>query len=140
MPSSTSTQIEKSFAKDFVSLKDIFEFIGQFSASNKLDDAQAFSLKFAIEEVFTNMVKYNPGRSQVVISLKRDGKKIEVGFVDVEKKPFDITKHEEVNPNLPIEQRRPGGLGVFLIKKLMDRVDYTHDGIHSRITLTKFVE
>ena len=140
MPSSTSTQIEKSFAKDFLSLKDIFEFIGQFSVSNKLDDAQVFSLKFAIEEVFTNMVKYNPGKSNVVILLKREGKKIEVGFVDVEKEPFDITKHEEVNPNLPIEQRRPGGLGVFLIKKLMDRVDYTHDGVHSRITLTKFVE
>jgi len=140
MPSSKSTQIEKSFAKDFLSLKDIFEFIGQFSVSNKLDDAQTFSLKFAVEEVFTNMVKYNPSKSEVAISLKRDENKIEVGFVDAEKRPFDITKHEEVNPNLPIEQRRPGGLGVFLIKKLMDRVEYAHDGTHSRITLTKFVE
>lgn len=140
MPSSISTQIEKSFAKDFLSLKAIFEFIGKFSVSNQLDDSQTFSIKFAVEEVFTNMVKYNPGDSEVRISLKRDGTKIEIGFIDVEKKPFDITKHEEVNPNLPIEQRRPGGLGVFLIKKLMDRVDYAHDGIHSRITLTKFVE
>lgn len=140
MPSSESTQIEKSFAKDFLSLKAIFEFIGRFSASNKLDDAQTFALKFAAEEVFTNMVKYNPGSDQVIISLTRDGKKVEVGFVDVEAKPFDITKHEETNPNLPIEQRRPGGLGVFLVKKLMDRVEYHHDGVHSRITLTKFVE
>lgn len=140
MPSSESTQIEKSFAKDFLSLKAIFEFIGKFSESHKLDDAQTFSVKFAVEEVFTNMVKYNPGANDVVISLKRDGKKIEVGFVDAEKNPFDITKHEEVNPNLPIEQRRPGGLGVFLVKKLMDRVEYAHDGVYSRIKLTKFVE
>lgn len=140
MPSSKSTQIKQSFAKDFLSLKAIFEFISKFSVSSKLDEAQSFSIKFAVEEVFTNMVKYNPGTNDVAISLRREGKKIEVGFVDVEKKPFDITKHEEVNPNLPIDQRRPGGLGVFLIKKLMDRVEYTHDGIHSRITLTKFVE
>ncbi len=140
MPSSNSIHIEKSFAKDFLSLKAIFEFVGKFSVSNRLDDAQVFSIKFAVEEVFTNMVKYNPGDNEVAIALTREGKKVKVDFVDVEKKPFDITKKEEVNPNLPIEQRRPGGLGIFLIKKLMDRVEYAHDGVHSRITLTKFVE
>jgi len=140
MPPSNSNHIEKSFAKDFLSLKAIFEFVGAFSVSNKLDDAQSFSIKFAIEEVFTNMVKYNPGASDVSISLRRDGKKVEVGFVDVENEPFDITQREEINPNLPIELRRPGGLGIFLIKKLMDHVEYVHDGVHSRITLTKIVE
>jgi serine/threonine-protein kinase RsbW len=140
MPSSDSTYIEKSFAKDFLSLKAIFEFVGKFSASNKLKNSQVFSIKFAIEEVFTNMVKYNPGNNHVAISLEREGKKLKVGFVDVEEKPFDITKKEDVNPSLPIEKRRPGGLGIFLIKKLMDDVEYAHDGIYSRITLTKLVE
>jgi len=140
MPSLNSNHIEKSFTKDFLSLKAIFEFVGTFSVSNKLDDAQTFSIEFAIEEIFTNMVKYNPGPNDVSISLKREGKKVEVGFVDLEAKPFDITKRDEVDPNLPIEQRRPGGLGIFLIKKLMDRVEYAHDGARSRITLTKLVE
>ena len=140
MPSSNSIHIEKSFAKDLLSLKAIFEFVGRFSISNKLDDGQTFSIKFAVEEVFTNMVKYNPSENEVAISLTRDGTKVKVDFVDVEKVPFDITKKEEVNPSLPIEQRRPGGLGIFLIKKLMDRVEYAHDGVHSRITLTKHVE
>jgi serine/threonine-protein kinase RsbW len=140
MPSSESHHIEKKFAKDFLSLKAIFEFVGGFSKSNELDESQAFSIKFAVEEVFTNMVKYNPGRNDVTISLDREGKKVKVRFVDVEAKPFDITKKEDVNPNLPIEKRRPGGLGIFLIKKLMDGVEYAHDGTHSRVTLTKLVE
>jgi len=140
MPSSHFNHIEKNFAKDFLSLKAIFEFVGEFSASNDLDDSQTFSIKFAVEEVFTNMVKYNPGSTEVAISLSRDGKNVKVGFVDVEEQPFDITTKEEVNPNLSIEKRRPGGLGIFLIKKLMDKVEYAHDGIYSRITLTKIVE
>jgi serine/threonine-protein kinase RsbW len=139
MPSSDSNYIEKSFTKDFLSLKAIFEFVGKFSASNKLNDSQVFSLKFAIEEVFTNMVKYNPGETNVTISLNMEGQKLKVGFVDAEEKPFDITKKEDVNPSLPIEKRRPGGLGIFLIKKLMDDVEYSHDGTYSRITLTKLV-
>jgi serine/threonine-protein kinase RsbW len=140
MPSSDSNHIEKSFAKDFLSLKAIFEFVGKFSVSNKLNDSQVFSIKFAIEEVFTNMVKYNPGNTHVTISLNREGKKLKVGFVDAEEKPFDITKKEDANPGLPIEKRRPGGLGIFLIKKLMDDVEYAHDGRYSRIVLTKLVE
>lgn len=140
MPSSDSIHTEESFAKDFHSLKSIFEFVSKFAAFAKLDDSQTFSIKFAIEEVFTNMVKYNPGPDKVTLSLSWDGRRVRVDFVDVEKKPFDITLKQDVNPNLPIEKRRPGGLGIFLIKKLMDGVEYVHDGIHSRITLTKLVE
>jgi serine/threonine-protein kinase RsbW len=140
MPSSQSHHIEKSFAKEFASLKAIFEFVTEFSASNNLDDSQIFPIRFAIEEVFTNMVKYNPGSNVVSISLDRGNKEIKIRIVDVELKPFDITKKENVNLTLPIESRRPGGLGIFLIKKLMDKVEYLHDGTHSRITLTKYMD
>ena len=140
MPSSNSTYIEKKFPKEFESLKAIFEFVGAFSTYNNLDDSQAFSIKFSIEEVFTNMVKYNPGTIDVTISLAREGNAVKVGFVDAEKKPFDITKKEDINPTLPIESRKPGGLGIFLIKKIMDSIEYHHDGTYSRITLTKNLE
>ena len=140
MPSSNSPHIEKKFRKEFESLKDIFEVVSEFSASNKLSESQAFSIKFSIEEVFTNMVKYNPGGSEVTISLSREGDAVRIGFVDEEKEPFDITKKEDVDPTLPIENRKPGGLGIFLIKKIMDHVEYSHDGVHSRITLTKYLE
>ncbi len=140
MPSSNSTYTEGKFPKEFESLKAIFEFVSTFSASNKLDDSQAFSIKFSVEEVFTNMVKYNPGSSVVTISLARDGNTVKVRFVDVERVPFDITKKEHINPTLPIEHRKPGGLGIFLLKKIMDEVEYTHDGTNSRITLTKYLE
>jgi anti-sigma regulatory factor (Ser/Thr protein kinase) len=140
MPSLVSNHMEKSFAKDLVSLKAIFEVLDDFLKSNKLDESEIFSLKFAVEEIFTNMVKYNPGRTDVTISLKREAKKVQIGFVDFEKSPFDITKSEGTNASLPIEQRKPGGLGIFLLRKLMDGVEYSHDGTRSKITLTKFVE
>jgi anti-sigma regulatory factor (Ser/Thr protein kinase) len=140
MPSSNTTYLEKKFPKEFPSLKDIFEFVGTFSAPNHLNDSLVFSIKFSIEEVFTNMVKYNPGASDVTISLAREGNAVKVVLVDVEQKPFDITKQEHINATLPIEKRKPGGLGIFLIKKIMDNVEYDHDGVNSRITLTKYLE
>ncbi len=140
MPSSTTTPIERKFPKEFAALKAIFEFIGTFSAPNNLSESQVFSIKFSIEEVFTNMVKYNPGTSDVTISLAREGNAVKIVLVDVEPKPFDITKQEHSNATLPIEKRKPGGLGIFLIKKIMDNVEYIHDGVNSRITLTKYLE
>jgi anti-sigma regulatory factor (Ser/Thr protein kinase) len=140
MPSSNITYVERKFPKEFPSLRAIFEFISTFSAPNNLNESQVFSIKFSIEEVFTNMVKYNPGASDVTISLAREGNAIKVVLVDVEPKPFDITKQEHINPTLPIEKRKPGGLGIFLIKKIMDNVEYNHDGVNSRITLTKYLE
>ncbi len=140
MPSSNSTYTEKKFPKEFESLKSIFAFVGKFSAANHLDESQSFSIKFSVEEVFTNMVKYNPGPAEVTISLEREGQSVKVGFIDVEPTPFDITKKEDIDPTIAIEKRRPGGLGIYLIKKIMDNVEYSHDGIHSRITLTKNLE
>lgn len=140
MPSKLSNHIEQSFEKDFDSLKDIFDFASAFVVAHSLDDAMAFSMKFAIEEVFTNMVKYNPLKHDVTISLTKEDQFVRMEFVDVEERPFDITVKGDVDTNLPIERRKPGGLGIFLVKKIMDAVEYSHDGTRSRITLTKHLE
>jgi len=140
MPSKPSNHIEQSFKKDFASLKDIFDFTSAFVATNSLDDATAFSIKFAVEEIFTNMVKYNPLKHDVTITLRKEDQFVRMEFVDVQERPFDITVKGDVDTNLPIEQRKPGGLGIFLVKKMMDAVEYSHDGTRSRITLTKHLE
>jgi anti-sigma regulatory factor (Ser/Thr protein kinase) len=140
MPSSSTDHREQSFAKDFASLKAIFEFISGFVVANGLNESTAFSAKFCAEEVFTNMVKYNPLRKDITISLAKQGNLIRMIFVDAEEKAFDITAREDVDVTLPLEQRNPGGLGIFLIRKMMDTVEYTHDGTYSRITLTKNLE
>jgi serine/threonine-protein kinase RsbW len=140
MPSQEPLHIERHFAKNFSSLNSIFEFVDAFIRLNRLNDEFSFAVRFSVEEVFTNMVKYNPNGRDVGIELRREPGAVIVDFVDVEKEPYDITARPDVDVNVPMEQRRPGGLGVFLVKKMMDSVTYSHDGVHSRITLTKHLE
>ena len=47
-------------------------------------------------------------------------------LTDYDVDPFDVTKAPDVDVTLPIEQRRPGGLGLHLIRRLMDSVDYEY--------------
>ena len=50
---------------------------------------------------------------------------------------FDPLKHPEPDLTVPVEARPAGGMGVYLIKQLMDEVDYRMDDGRNVLTLTK---
>ena len=58
-------------------------------------------------------------------------------LVDRDVEPFDITRSPGVDIDAPIEQRKPGGLGLHLIRKLAESVTYTYakERRESRISL-----
>ena len=60
-------------------------------------------------------------------------------LTDYDVEPFDVTQSPEVDVTLPIEQRRPGGLGLHLIRRLLDSIeyDYSKEKRRSRITFRK---
>ena len=51
--------------------------------------------------------------------------------------PFDPTKHDSVDIDQPIGERTPGGLGIHLVKKMMDEVIYEYADRSCKITLIK---
>jgi anti-sigma regulatory factor (Ser/Thr protein kinase) len=133
--------MQKSFRRDIRSLNEVFDFLESCVALQGLAESAAFKMKFAVEEVFTNFVKYNsqgPGEISIAISIDADN--LVVQLIDYETVPFDITKKEDVNVNLPIEQRNPGGLGIHLVKAMLDNVEYDHTDSKSTITLTMKLE
>jgi len=129
--------MEKFFRREVNSLNEIFDFLEAGISKNKLNESLAFAVKFAVEEVFTNMVKYNAlGSDQISISLGVEGGNVVIQLVDFGGLPFDITKASPVNFDLPIEDRNPGGLGIHLVKAMVDKVDYQRSENKNRVTLT----
>jgi anti-sigma regulatory factor (Ser/Thr protein kinase) len=120
-------QMEKHFQRDINSLDKIFEFICEFIAENKIDESTAFSINFAIEEIFTNMVKYNPeNQNNISISLNKDGNKLILCLTDYDVGHFDITKLKEVDTGQPLQERKVGGLGLHIVKQMVDEIDYEY--------------
>jgi anti-sigma regulatory factor (Ser/Thr protein kinase) len=130
--------MEKKFKKDIGSLEAIDSHIRSFAAENDLDDATIFTLNFVVEEIFTNMVKYQPqsGRD-VLLALSRDGNTLRVTLTDYGVEYFDPTAAPPVDTGKPLSERRPGGLGVHLVKTFVDTFDYRYVDNNSVITLTK---
>ena len=128
------------FERSFAALDDVFAFADTFFRDHGVGDRPAFALKLAIEEVFTNFVKYNPdGEERVRIDLEPAGQDVIVRLVDPDTAPFDITDYDLADTSSELEERVPGGLGIFLVRKMVDDVRYEHDDRTSTITLTKNV-
>lgn len=130
--------MEKKFKKETDSLGQIFDFIGEFVEANQLDDSMTFTINLAIEELFTNMVKYNvQSINDISISLIKSDNKLILTLTDYDVEPFDITKTENLDVTQSLEHRRIGGLGIPLVKKMVDEIRYEYRNRQSKITLIK---
>ena len=131
---------ERSFRRTFDSLEEIFAFTAGFFAANGIDPGLLPTVDLTLEELFTNMVKYSPGgNAHVRIEMATTEGGVEVTLTDYDVERFDVTQAPDANINLPIEERRPGGLGLHLIRRLVDsmRYEYSDETRQSRITFRK---
>ena len=94
---------------------------------------------FVLEELFTNVVKYGRGVAPVTIDIAAVAGGVEVTLTEPEAERFDVTRPPTVDTTLPAESRRPGGLGLHLIPRVVDSVkyDYSESERCSRITFRK---
>jgi len=130
--------MEKKFKKEINSLHEIFHFIGEFVKINKIDDSMTFTIDLVIEELFTNMVKYNvESINDISISLNKSDNNLKLVITDFDVEPFDITKTEDINTGQSLEHRKIGGLGIQLVKRMVDKIYYEYRNRRSKITLIK---
>ena len=130
--------MEASFPRNVASLDSIFDQISGFVAANHIDDESAFAVRLAVEELFVNMVKYNPGiGGDIHIKIARTGDRLIASITDPGGGRFDVTKVPAYDGNLPLEARRPGGLGIHLTRRVMDEIRYTYENGRGTVTLTR---
>lgn len=125
----------------FSALDVIFERLNVVLEDPRVDDRTVYVIRLAVEELFTNMVKYNPdGAPAIRITALLDNGSITVSMMDRGGAPFDVTAARTPDLDLPMEERRVGGLGLHLVRKLVDRLEYSHEDGHTTITIIKTLE
>lgn len=133
--------MEKKFRREIKSLRKIFSFVDEFITMNRIDKSVKFTTRFVVEELFTNMVKYNATSvKDISISLVKKKNKIVMKLIDYESKPFDVTTHRKIDINQSLKERKAGGLGIHLVQLMVDKITYQHVNGQSRITVIKNLE
>lgn len=131
----------RDFPRKIESLRDIFTFISEFAQKANLDGKKIFLMNLVLEELFTNAVKYIKGnKNPVTIDLSKSDDKLVISLMDKDVDSFDIRMKEKYDFKKKLEERKVGGLGIPLINKMVDKVDYNYENRNSTITLIKYLE
>ena len=132
--------MEKKFKRNFEEIRDIVSMTANFFAQESLDNALRNSVDLAIEELFVNMVTYNTEtKADILIEMQRDNGGIEVSLTDYNVDRFDPTEATSVDIEAPLDQRTPGGLGLYLVIKMVDSIHYEYHDRTSKITFRQGV-
>lgn len=126
MGSKDPTRVEMRFARSLDSLREISGFLERFFARAGIDPEHLKPVILAAEELFTNMLKYGGGEGAILIGLERADPELAVSLTDFDVEPFDVTKVPEIRVDRPLSERKPGGLGIHLVKTMMDRIEYAY--------------
>lgn len=98
----------------------------------------AMQISVALEEIFVNVAHYaypNPP-GQLDIGLDCADNTVTMQFID-SGTPFDPLAKEDPDVTLSVEDRRIGGLGIFMVKKTMDDVSYEFKDGKNMLTIVK---
>ena len=94
----------------------------------------------AVEEIFVNIASYaygpESGTATVRVEVHEDPVAVTVTFVD-HGIPYDPMAKEDPDVTLSAEERKIGGLGIFMTKKIMDDVAYEYKDGKNILTLKK---
>ena len=116
------------FPRELRALNELFNFLNAFVTKHRLDASVAYAVNLVVEELFVNMVKYqsdNP--NPVSVSLRKEENRVVVVLIDFNVDPFVITQAGDFDPTLPLEKRRAGGMGIHLVKTVMDDIHYDYN-------------
>lgn len=100
-----------------------------------------FNLQLALEECVTNVIMYAyPPEEQHTLQVTAELQEPELIFtIEDSGVPFDPTQVAEADTSLSAEERPIGGLGIYLVRQLMDAIEYRRDGDRNLLTLRKRV-
>ena len=114
-------------------------FIDEACEANGFDMATTMQINLAIEEAVVNVMNYAyPAGTKGDITIEAKANKTEMFFIISDTgTPFDPTAKAEVDITLSAEDRSIGGLGIHLIRQIMDNINYERVDGHNILTLMK---
>ena len=121
--------MKKTFEADDKNLAEVIEFV-KSPVQDELTLEIENKVELAVEEIFVNVAHYaygeNTGTVTITSSLTTEPKRLCVEFCD-QGIPFDPLAKPDPDITLGAEERKIGGLGIFLTKKFMDKVEYRYE-------------
>lgn len=111
----------------------------RFADAHALPDALRRGVTIALDELLSNTLKYGfkgrPG-GEVTVEVNKGADRLSVTLTD-DGRPFDPFERAAPDTTLTTMERRIGGLGIHLVKQMMDECSYQRQGDRNVVVLAK---
>lgn len=118
----------------------VIDFVNEELENNSCPLKTKLTLDVAIDEIFANIANYayapNTGEVTIKVEFTENPKGCAITFIDGGT-PYDPLKKDDPNVKLSAVEREIGGLGVFIVKKSMDNVEYEYKNNKNILKITK---
>ena len=118
------------FQASYKYLEDMRQFAAQAAKDAGMDDAEVYAVKLAVDEACTNIIEHAYGvenEGEIECTCDAEDDRLTVILRD-HGKPFDPSSVTEPDLSSGLEKRPLGGLGVYLMRQLMDEVRFESRG------------
>lgn len=122
-------------------LSSVLMFLNEILDDTSCNFKERFALEEAVEEIFVNIAKYAylQGDGKVYIEVNCDDDVVEITFID-EGVEYNPLLKDDPNFDIPLEDRPIGGLGIYMVKNLMDEVIYNYLDNKNVLRIKKFLK
>ncbi|MBO6792940.1 MAG: ATP-binding protein [Balneolaceae bacterium] len=120
-------------------LSEVRDFVAEHAQNVGLTEKDISEIRLAVDEAYTNIIKHaykNRPSKPVKIEIGVDAKKLWISIMD-EGESFKPDEYKAPDILKRIKNKQRGGMGVFLIQKLMDQVQYNRKGKMNEIRMVK---
>ena len=131
---------ETSVEPDIAAVAPLVEWVEGRCREDGLADEITFKMALILEEAVTNVINHAfadlPPPHMIRVRLDIAIERIVAEVVD-NGRPFDPLARPDPDLSRPIEEREPGGLGILLMRRMTDRIEYRRSNGDNRLLLEK---
>ena len=123
-------------------LEHVAQFIEEIGEELGLSMELQMNLNLVMEEMVSNVIFYAYPQevdAEIELVAKSDGKELTFVLTD-QGREFDPTAKEDADPNVNPAEREIGGMGIFIVKNIMNQVTYQRLDGKNLLTMTKGIE
>lgn len=117
----------------------VLDFVEEKLKAIGFPEENVTKLCIVIEEIFVNIANYAYKDKEGMVRLEIDSKASAIKFIFMDEGiPYNPLEHSDPDITLSSDEREIGGLGIFMMKKTMDIVEYEYKDNKNILTMIKF--
>lgn len=133
---------EVTVAAAIENISSVTGFVDDFLDSQECSRKAKMQINIAIDEIFSNISYYayqnETGQVTMKVEMQENPKAVCITFIDCGI-PYNPLEKEDPDITLSIEEREIGGLGIYMVKKNMDEMEYEYSEGKNILVLKKYL-